>query len=1142
MARPELRTLLRHIHHLAGPCAAAELSDRDLLERFAGRREEAAFAALVQRHGPLVLNVCRRLLRHEQDAEDVFQATFLVLARKAGSVRWRESVAAWLHAVAHRLALKARAEAVRRQRFEQQAALRRPAPGGDDLSWREVAHLLEEELVRLPERYRAPLLLCCWEGKARDEAARLLGWTAGMVKGRLERGRELLRRRLARRGVALSAGLLAVGLARGDVPAALADSSLRLALSAASETAGLVPAAVAALADAALAGTRFKVWGLVLALVLLTAGAGVWIRPTWGGATAAVADEFATEPSEPEVVLAGLPAAPPEKPAVKEAPAPPLAPPEDKPPAPLPWPREDREGNPFPAGVVQRFGSARLLHGQPVRLMEFSRDGKVLAVAGGDSVSLWDPEKGKELKRFGRQASCLALSPQGTLLALGEPARKGTSPAISILSTENGEVIDALRAEGLFQKGLVLTFAEDAKHLWTLDGGRVRRFAVGRLALKGQPEIEVKTDGDDPVAILNGGDARKPFVVLATRQRIQALDAMTGKLLWQSILGRPYIGLVVRDGLVAAVNPIGNVQFVEDGRETGRRLPLVGRTLALTLSGEGEDLCLTGVKGAHSDKELRVWNVRLRARTGLEERLLDKALSVPWAIDRAKVRLSPDGKLAAVAEAGSARVRLWDTASGKERFLSQQPTCEVRQVSAQGEGKAIACVDATGALLRLAAAGSVTRPPGYLAVTPPLPTVGLSADGKTIARAGPAGIMQLRDIETEKLLGDIGANVTIHCVTPGPDGKLVAFGTAVGAGLWRPADKSIRRLETDKESVTSLAFSPDGKLLAVVTGSTIGVWDTATATRLRTFPVPNGPGIATVALDPRGQMLAAARTGDALVTLFELTTGRVLRRCGQAGLGVRCLAFALGGRLLVAGDNEGLTLWETATGGEVLHLTGHRGPVTALVAISDGRRVVSASVDTTVLLWDLPAAWKETTPALPKGKEPPSLEQSSRDLHGEAAIAYRALFALAAERDKALPVLQRDLINTDKAAAPEPIPQKVAKLADADPKVRSRALEELRRVGAPAEPALRKALAAAKDEKLQARLRALLAELEADGLIEPAADMRYASRVVDLLELIDTKEARQLLARMARDGRTAALQGEAQAAIDRRARGEKQRP
>ena len=331
MARPQLRTLLRHIRHVAGPCAPAKLSDRDLLERFAGRREEAAFAALVQRHGPLVLHVCRRLLRHEQDAEDVFQATFLVLARKAGAVRWRDSIASWLHAVAYRLALKARVEYARRQRQEQRAAKSRPATTVDELSWREATAILEEELGRLPDRYRAPLLLCCWEGKARDEAARLLGWTTGTVKGRLERGRELLRRRLIRRGVALSAGLVAVGLVRGGVPVALAGATVRIALAA-----GAVPPAVAGLADAALralTAAKVKAAGVLLVIALLATGAGVWTHQSLTGRPVeqAAADDAPVAPPE-EADEDEAPPAPPEIPAEEK-------PPEEKPPTPLPWPR-----------------------------------------------------------------------------------------------------------------------------------------------------------------------------------------------------------------------------------------------------------------------------------------------------------------------------------------------------------------------------------------------------------------------------------------------------------------------------------------------------------------------------------------------------------------------------------------------------------------------------------------------------------------------------------------------------------------------------------------------------------------------------------------------------------------------------------
>src|SRR5262249_29509686 len=154
------------------------------------------------------------VLCHHQDAEDVFQATFLVLARKAGSIRRQQSVSSWLHGVAFRLAQKAKVQASRRRAQEKP---REPGPSMtalDDLSVRELHQLLHEDLERLPEKYRGPLLLCYWEGKTRDEAAELLGWTPGTLKERLERARNLLRGRLTRRGLAPSAALFATLLSQ----------------------------------------------------------------------------------------------------------------------------------------------------------------------------------------------------------------------------------------------------------------------------------------------------------------------------------------------------------------------------------------------------------------------------------------------------------------------------------------------------------------------------------------------------------------------------------------------------------------------------------------------------------------------------------------------------------------------------------------------------------------------------------------------------------------------------------------------------------------------------------------------------------------------------------------------------------------
>src|SRR5690242_6372824 len=209
MASGQADTILRHLRTVLEGEATRGLTDAELLRRFAAGREEAAFAALMQRHGRLVWGVCRHLLPGEQDAEDAFQATFLVLARRAGSVRKHESVGSFLYGVAYRVAMKARQGARKRQARERQAADRPREQAPPDLAWRELQAVLDEELQRLPEKYRAPFVLCCLEGRTREGVALELGCREGTVSSRIARARRLLQQRLARRGVALAAVLCA---------------------------------------------------------------------------------------------------------------------------------------------------------------------------------------------------------------------------------------------------------------------------------------------------------------------------------------------------------------------------------------------------------------------------------------------------------------------------------------------------------------------------------------------------------------------------------------------------------------------------------------------------------------------------------------------------------------------------------------------------------------------------------------------------------------------------------------------------------------------------------------------------------------------------------------------------------------------
>jgi RNA polymerase sigma factor (sigma-70 family) len=281
VAQTRIGLLGRRLRKVLGLETPRDRTDDALLQRFAARRDEEAFAALLRRHGPLVLGVCRRVLRHEQDAEDAFQAVFLVLACKAGSIRRGAALGGWLHAVASRIALAARGPAERHRAAAPPAEQPAPDDPQADASRREVRAVLDEELRELPEKYRAALVLCYLQGRTHEEAARELGCPLGSMAWRLERGGELLRRRLVKRGVTLSAGSLMAALAGGPAPevaAALTARTVRAAVlfAAGSSAAGVVSSPAAALFEGALqtmSATRLKT-GVVLALAVLLAVTG----------------------------------------------------------------------------------------------------------------------------------------------------------------------------------------------------------------------------------------------------------------------------------------------------------------------------------------------------------------------------------------------------------------------------------------------------------------------------------------------------------------------------------------------------------------------------------------------------------------------------------------------------------------------------------------------------------------------------------------------------------------------------------------------------------------------------------------------------------------------------------------------------
>ncbi|HEY2155964.1 MAG TPA: RNA polymerase sigma factor, partial [Isosphaeraceae bacterium] len=295
MSSTQFASACREIGRLFGAGTLAGLGDGQLLDRFVARRDDDAFEAIVARHGPMVLAVCRSLLRDPNDVDDAFQAVFLVLVKRADSVRHRDLLGPWLHGVARRVAIRARTDSARR--LGRQAYGPEPqGPGGDDLERLDERASIHDEVERLPSSYRAAIVLCYFEGRTHEEAARELGWPVGTVRGRLARARNLLSGRLARRGVGLTSGALLATIARESeaaVPGVLLESTTKAAALAATgpltpwlASSAIVSARALALAQGVLpvmTASKLKLAAtLVVAGLVVGPGAAAQTRPDDG--------------------------------------------------------------------------------------------------------------------------------------------------------------------------------------------------------------------------------------------------------------------------------------------------------------------------------------------------------------------------------------------------------------------------------------------------------------------------------------------------------------------------------------------------------------------------------------------------------------------------------------------------------------------------------------------------------------------------------------------------------------------------------------------------------------------------------------------------------------------------------------------
>jgi RNA polymerase sigma factor (sigma-70 family) len=1082
MATAQLASVLRCIHRLAGASSVADHSDRQLLQRFVEHRDEDAFAALVRRHGPMVLGVCWRVLRQMQDAEDVFQATFLVLARRAASVAWREGVGNWLYEAAYRLALELRGRNVRRRERERQAEAMCSSPSPTETSGTELANILEEELHRLPERYRAPLLLCVFEGKTRDEAAGELGCSLRTVKHRLERGRSLLRQRLARRGLTLAVALLLHDAGRAALSAELIRSTARAAslFAAGKSFSTTVSPRASILAEDALTGMiagKVKFVSIVvLALTLAASGAGLAV--------------FRTPAHET-----------PPKPA-KERRA-------------QTQPRVDAYGDPLPADDRARLGTIRLRQGHFIFALAFSPDGKRIASGGGDRlIRLWDATTGAPIRLFQgheNDVTALVFSADGKRLVSG-----GTDGTVRVWQAATGKEVRLLIRDAADDpcRFAALALSPDGK---VLAAGN----SQGSIVLHDMENFQsLPFTSVEPseVRSLAFSPAGKRLVAGRWNGTVRVWDTSSGKEVAELKGHTQMISEVAfsPDGKTIATAANGDPDLrlwdAVTGKEV-RRLPGKYGFDSVRFFPDGKSL-LTGGYGP-----IRIWDVG----TGKEVRRLDAA---------AHATLSPDGRR--VAAAGQQSLRLWDAQTGEEIPYPRGHRDAVWSVALSPDRRIAATADSDPGIIHfwdLWTAKELRRCEGHVGM---LGRIVFTPEGKGLVSTGVDGTARLWDVATGKEVRRFEGSSGIHATLAlSPDGKLLVEAGLEGLRGWIVATGNSAPWPPAKgRLLRSAAFSPDGKLLA--TGGwnkEITLWDPSTGKEVRRLEGHTG-SVYSVAFSPDGKTLASVccmnrfvkgAGEDPTIRFWDVATGRESRRLEGPKGGAYELAFSADGRMLVSAGADGrIRLWETATGKERRSLAGHQGPVTAVALSRDGRIILSGSVDTTGLVWDI------TNPADEPGRDIAEKELASLwtdHESGYAARAFRAMSRLNRAPARSVPFI-KERLKPILAPSENRIAQLLRDLESEQFAVREKATRELQQLGESAELALRRAIADKPTAELRKRVELLLETLDA-GRLRPL-------RCVEMLEHLDTPEARELLRHLADGMPEAWLTRQAKASLARR--------